>query len=179
MIRKILRKRKFRKIFDIYEQIDSKEVEKKGNAIKDTEHGLFVPSSMNHVFDFFEEIGLDKYKNFLDLGSGDSRIVLIASLFTQAAGIESDDELHKRGILIKNKLKLNADLVKANFIEKDISKYDAIYMYPDKHFTTELNRKISKELNGDLLLYSNTFLPSGLKIKETKIDWLKFCICKK
>ena len=39
------------------------------------------PSGTQDIYDFFVKIKLERYKNFIDLGSGDGKVVLIASLF--------------------------------------------------------------------------------------------------
>lgn len=168
----------FRKIFEIYQEEDSKEEKRRGNVLKDTFKGYFVPSDMKKVYDFFKLIKLERYKNFIDLGSGDGRIVLIASLFTKSAGIENDEELYEKSRRMKKRLGLDAELKKGDYMDFNISGYDAVYMYPDKPFTKDLNDKLKKELKGDLLLFSGTFLPEALETREIKVDWMKFYICR-
>jgi hypothetical protein len=168
----------FKQIFDVYNKGDEKEEKKRGNVLKDTSKGFYVPSDMKKVYEFFKKIKLEKYKSFVDLGSGDGRIALIASLFTKSSGIEVDDALYDKSIAIKDKLKLECNLVKGDFMDFDISQYDAVYMYPDKVFSKKMNEKLKKELKGDLLLFSDTFLPEALETREIDIDWMKFCICR-
>ena len=172
------RDKAFSKILEAYKEEDSKEEKTRGNVLKDTSKGYFVPSNMKKAYDFFKLIKLEKYRNFIDLGSGDGRIVLIASLFTKSAGIESDEEIYEKSRIMKKKLGLNAVLKKVDYMGFDISKYDAVYMYPDKEFTKALTDKLKKELKGDLLLFSGTFLPEALETREIKVDWMEFYICR-
>ncbi|MCX6707098.1 MAG: hypothetical protein NT001_03075, partial [Candidatus Woesearchaeota archaeon] len=145
------RDKMFRKILEKYQGEDSKEEQRRGNVLKDTSKGYFVPSNMKKVYDFFNMVKLEKYKSFVDLGSGDGRVVLIASLFTKSAGIESDEELYEKSRRMKKKLGLDAELKKGDYMDLDISKYGAVYMYPDKEFTNAINDKLKKELKGDFL----------------------------
>jgi len=83
----------------------------------------------------------------LDLGSGDGKIVLIASLFTKsAAGIEFDEELVKKGIEIRDKLGLKCDLICADYMEHDFSQYDILFINPDKSFHHGLEEKLLREM---------------------------------
>src|SRR3989344_348569 len=73
-----------------------------------TEKGFWNASIAEEVYQAFKKIKLNKFKNFLDIGSGDGKVVLIASLFFKnAEGIEIDQFLHNKAIEIKNKLKIN------------------------------------------------------------------------
>ena len=169
------------RIIEAYDKQDSIEEEKRGNVLKDTANGFFVPSHMEFVHRLFREIGLERYNSILDLGSGDGRIVLIASLFTKAEGIESDSELHKKAVRMREKLCISpekAELINADFMGHDISKHDVIYMYPDKPISRELNEKLKKELRGTLILFSDSFVPEGLETRDIEIEWQKFCICR-
>ena len=119
------------------------------------------------IYDFFVKIKLQQYKNFIDLGSGDGKVVLIASLFVKATGIEFDKELVKTGVKIRDELKLKAEFIKGDFLEHDISKYDFIFINPDKGFDKGLEEKLIKEMNGKLFVYNNIFLPRFLKKGKT------------
>lgn len=178
IIKEVIRKRRFNRIKKSYDEKDDAEVSIRGNVLKDTSYGFFVPSNMDKVFELFSMIELQKYRNFVDLGSGDGRIVLIASLFTKATGIESDSELHKESLEMMNKLGLKARFEQGDYMEHDISRYDAVYMYPDKKISPGLNKKLKKELKGELIIYTNMFLPKELETREIKIDYIDFYICK-
>ncbi len=136
--------------------------------IKDTGVGYWGISVADDLFELFKRIKLDKHKNFLDLGSGDGKVVMIASLFTKATGIEADEELHNFAKEIKKKLKTmagKASLINENFYDHDISKYDVIFYNPDQN-PEKISPKFSKELKGKLIVYGPHFHPENLK-KET------------
>jgi hypothetical protein len=131
--------------------------------VRDTEVGIWGISAADNVFNFFKKIKLNRYKNFLDLGSGDGKVVLIASLFTNAAGIEYDKELAEKSTEIRDKLKLKCELIQGDFLKYDWSKYDIIFINPDKGFHKGTEDKLLKELNGKLFVYNFVFEPRFLK----------------
>lgn len=118
---------------------------------------------MSEVFTLFKKLNLKKYKNFIDLGSGDGRIAHIASLFTNAKGIESDDELHAKSLEMKKKLKSKAEFIKGDFLKHDLSQYDIVFCFPDKPLHYGLEEKLLKELNGKFILYGPNVYPVKLK----------------
>lgn len=136
---------------------------------KDTEKGIWGVTPCEDLFNLFIKIELEKYKAFLDIGSGDGRAVLIAALFgINAVGIEFDGELIKISNEIKNKLKIeNAKFLKKDFFEEDFSKYDILFINPDKGFHLGLEDKLMKELKGRLFVYNQIFTPRFLKKART------------
>ena len=149
--------------------------------IKDTDKGIWGYSDPDAIFELFKEIKLDKHKRFLDLGSGDGSIVLIASLFgIEAVGIEDDDELYRIGndiidesyelYEIRNdikelpnlKTKPECKFIKGDYMEHDFKGYDLIFINPDKEFHLGLEEKLQKEMNGKLYVYNNIFRPVTL-----------------
>ena len=138
-------------------------------TVKDTEKGIWGPSGSLNVYNLFVKVGLSKYKKFIDLGSGDGKVVLIASLFTQAEGIEFDKEFLEVGKKIKDKLKLDAKFIRGDFLKHDLSSYDFIFINPDKGFEYDLEEKLLKEMQpkAKLFVYNNIFLPRFLKKGKT------------
>ena len=64
-----------------------------------TEKGFWNASIAEEVYEVFKKIKLNQFKNFLDVGSGDGKVVFIASLFCKNAdGIEIDQFLHNKAI---------------------------------------------------------------------------------
>lgn len=128
-----------------------------------------------------------KYKicrSFCDLGSGDGRVVLLASLFNikKAVGIESDLWLHNVSNHIKNHINLE-HFWKAKFIRNDFSKhnvrgYDYVFVSPDKPFYRGLEEKFQKELDGKLIVYGHeTFQPTTLKcLHRFNLNNELFCV---
>ena len=140
-------------------------------ALKDTGYGYWGISSIEIIWDLFNKINLGSFKNFLDVGSGDGKVVLVASLFTDATGIELDKELYDKGVEIRNKLSLGrASFVQENYYDEDFSQYDILYHFPDQPMK-KLERKLLKEMRGILVHYGNFFKPLQLKKeKEFKVD---------
>lgn len=132
----------------------------------DTAKGIWGTAITQDIYDFFVKIKLNKYKNFIDLGSGDGKIVLIASLFgVNVTGIEFDKDLIKTSIKIRDELKLKTEFIQGDFLKHDLSKYDFIFINPDKGFHLGLEDKLLKEMSptAKLFVYNNIFLPRFLK----------------
>ena len=140
---------------------------KKGKLpLRETAAGFWGTSICDEIFKIFKRINLQKFKNFLDVGSGDGRVVLIASLFTKATGIELDLQLYKKSLEIGNKLQLNAKFIHDDFFEHDFSNYDILFCYPDKPLHHGLGHKLGEELKGKLILYGHHLYPIPLHKKE-------------
>ena len=43
--------------------------------MRDTEVGFWGTAACDDVFELFQKINLSKFKNFIDLGSGDGKVV--------------------------------------------------------------------------------------------------------
>jgi len=147
--------------------------------VRPTELGYSGSASADAVHEFFKKIGLDKYKSFLDLGSGDGKIVLIASLFTKATGIEIDEELIKISEDMKSKLNLNnAEFFKKDFLLIDILGYDVIFINPDQPMY-EIEKKLRNEMTAEqrLIVFGGLYKPLNMKLEnEFKIDGVLFGI---
>jgi SAM-dependent methyltransferase len=152
---------------EVYDRLDRDSLEKGILPMHSTQDGFWGSSNIDIVYDFFVKVGLEKYKRFLDLGSGDGRIVLLASIFTDATGAETDQELFERAVKIRDSLGLKAEFLKKNYLDINFEDYDFIYVYPDKRFSPELEKKLKKELKGKLFVYSSVYLPYFLKKGKT------------
>ncbi len=150
--------------------------------VKDTGIGFWGPSVSSEVYEAFKKLGLSKCKSFVDLGSGDGKVTLLAALFCKSAlGIEYDKELHEKAIDIKGSLTVNnADFVKGNFMNHDLSRYDTIFCAPDKPMERGLGAKLEKELNGNLIVQGHHFHPLNLKKKKSvKVNDMLFTVYSK
>ena len=157
---------KFNEIKKEYDQFYNELLSKGQLVQRDTDRGYWGASVTDEVFELFNKLDLSKYKHFLDMGSGDGKVAFIASLFTNSTGIEYDKELHLKGLEIKNKLDLNTELIKGDFFNHDFSKYDIIYLYSDKPFYRDIEKKMIKELKGILVVYGSHYMPTVLKRKK-------------
>ncbi|HLD42456.1 MAG TPA: hypothetical protein VJB08_00525 [Candidatus Nanoarchaeia archaeon] len=132
---------------------------------KSTEKGFWGCSILAEVYELFEKIGLDSYASFVDLGSGDGRVVLVASLFTKAWGIEIDDELIEVSNALKEKVRCpNAEFKKTDFFDVDLSAYAVLFLFPDKPLAA-LEDKIRGAKN-KLILYGPHFHPLKMRLKR-------------
>lgn len=152
---------KFNQIKQAFLELENSLQKGKGLVYR-TEKGIYGTTGMDRIFNFFKEINLQDYKHLLDLGSGDGRVVLIASLFTKATGIEYDAELNKIAIEIRDKLNLECDILTGDYMQHDFTQYDIVFINPD-HDLSDLSKKLRSELKGSLFIYNELFSPEGLR----------------
>ena len=62
-----------------------------------------------------------------------------------------------------DKLNLKANLIQGDFMAHDLSKYDIIFINPDKPFNKGLEQKLIKEMRGILLVYNQIYRPENMK----------------
>lgn len=134
-----------------------------------TKKGFWNASISDEIYKAFKIIGLPQFKNFLDLGSGDGKVVLIASLFCEnAEGVEIDNFLHKKAIRIQTKLGLrNVKFHNKDFFEHDISSYDVLFLSPDVPLERGIESKLLREMKGKLIHYGHHFHPRFLKKEDS------------
>ena len=130
-----------------------------------TEKGFWNAAVTDEIYESFKKIKLGGFRNFLDIGSGDGKVVLIAALFCKnAEGVEIDDLLHHKAIEIQTKLQIeNAKFHNLDFFEHDFSKYDVLFLAPDAPLERGLENKLLKEMTGKLIHYGHHFHPKSLK----------------
>ena len=161
--------KKFKQIQSKYFEENKKLLKKGYLPLGETSKGFWGSAVMSEVFALFKKLNLGKYKNFIDLGSGDGRVAIIASLFTNATGVEGDKDLHEKSLEMKNKLKSNAMFIHGDFLKHDLSQYDVIFCFPDKPLHYGLEEKLLKELKGKFILYGPNIYPVKLK-EELKLN---------
>ena len=164
---------KFRQIKAEYDKFYRDFLKKGQLPMGDTEAGFWGTAATDDIMELFRKIHLEKFESFIDLGSGDGKVVLIASLFTKAAGIEFDKDLHAKAVEIREKVGISAEraeLICGDFLKHDLSKYDIVFINPDKSFDRGLEEKLKKELKGILLVYNMVYAPDSMK--KDKTYWL-------
>ncbi|MDO8642045.1 MAG: methyltransferase [Candidatus Woesearchaeota archaeon] len=161
-------------IADEYHLLAGKMLQKK-TFMKPTSIGYFAGARIDDIHDIFEKIHLEKYKKFIDLGSGDGRVVLMAAAYTNAVGVELDDELFATAQRMQKKLGVkHGALKKALFVKKNyltdihLGEYDVIFINPDNPLY-ELEKKLGKEMKKDaiLIVYNAVYAPLNMKLKKT------------
>ncbi len=137
--------------------------------LRSTEKGFWNGSISDEIYEIFTTIALGKFNNFLDIGSGDGKVALIASLFCKKAeGVEVDSMLHNKAIEIRDKLKINnAIFHNKDFFKHDFSKYDVLFVAPDAPMERGLESKLLKEMKGKLIHLGHHFHPRFLKKEES------------
>ena len=130
-----------------------------------TQTGFWNASLSDEIFAAFKKLNLNEFKNFLDLGSGDGKVTMLAGLFCEnAEGVEIDPMLHLKAIEVKNKFNArNVHFHNKDFMHHDLKDYDAIFISPDAPLERGVERKLLQELNGKLILFGNHFHPKILQ----------------
>ena len=130
-----------------------------------TAKGFWNAAIADEVYESFKKIKLNQFKNFLDIGSGDGKVVLIASLFCKnAEGIEIDDYLHNKAIMMQIRFGLNnVKFHNKDFFEHDFSKYDILFLSPDSSLERGMETKLLREMKGKLIHYGYHFHPRFLR----------------
>jgi len=125
--------------------------------------GFFHHSNLEIMFEIFKS--LKNYKNFLDLGSGDGRIVFLASIFFNSSGIEKNKKLYNLSLFHKKNLGINVNFENFDYYKKDLDKYDLIFINPDSNLNNL--EKYFFNFNSHYLINVTLFKPRYLlKIKE-------------
>ena len=168
----------FKKIDSYFEDFDKQLIKERGALYWDTNKGIYGTANCKNVFEFFKKINLQDADSFLDLGSGDGRVVMVASLFTTALGVESDPELIEMSNRVKNELNINCNFGNSDFTEMDLSKYNVIFINPDQSFSKEFETKLKNELSGKLYIHNEIFQPSilnkGQKFWQNQIPIVEY-----
>ena len=137
--------------------------------MRSTEKGFWNASSSDEVYEAFKKLKLHKFRNFMDIGSGDGKVVLIAALFCKnAEGIEIDDLLHSKALEMRAKFGFgNAAFHNKDIFEHDLSKYDILFLAPDAPLERGLENKLLKEMKGKLIHFGHHFHPKSLKKEDS------------
>jgi SAM-dependent methyltransferase len=123
--------------------------------------GLFYPSLLEDVQPAFER-HLGTGTRFLDLGSGDGRILFLANLLgAHATGIEYDAqlvEISRKALTALDDLVdgQRVEIVQGDFFEETWSGYDVVYYFDLSSFEAErIREKLLKDLDPGALLLVN------------------------
>lgn len=139
----------------------------------------FVPTADKKVDILMENLEIKKWQNFLDLGSGNWKILeAVENKYKKKYGnldwltltwIENSPYPYKLSMERKEKNNLNYEIKKTDFFKEDFSKYDVIYSYTITYLMNKIRNKIKKECNPWTIFYSNSFkIPLVKEIKKIK-----------
>lgn len=163
MIFSVDRKTSFHRVAARFERRYRSLQETRGAPYRLTAKGAWAASTAEAVYSFFEALPLDRYRLFLDAGSGDGIVICIAGLFTRAIGIEVDPDLCRTAQRLAGELDLTGRVgfVCGDFLRLPIRKADCLYVYPDKPFDALADGL--EGWRGDLLVYGPHFPLRGFK----------------
>lgn len=163
---------KLRLIRDWYETHDAMIRKREGKPFFRTQFGLWGAAGMLDMFEFFMKIDSGRFR-FADYGSGDGRIVLVAALFGDAAGIEGEEALVRVGERAKKELiKKIPELERATFkvgdyYEEAHDDYDLLFFFPDHAFPEEFQKQLLRDFHGYVLVYNKIHAPEHLTKGKT------------
>lgn len=140
-----------------------------------TRAGLWAPSDIDEVWEALHLLGAARCRHVADLGSGDGRVVLTASLLTQATGLEASRSMvdHSRGLAARLNLP-RASFKQTSFWEEDLGQYDLIYTFPDKPLDG-LSQRLPPDWPGRLVVYGGRFLPANLHCQRHLMVGATYC----
>ncbi len=136
-----------------------------GPGYRPTARGLWAPADCAEVGELFARLRLGGCRRFLDLGSGDGRVVMLASLFTRAEGVEIDRALCARARAISAALGLK----RASFAEGDCRRRPWRGTIPLRLPDLPLvaGRPLPSDWGGRLVVYGAKFAPPGMNRRAT------------
>ena len=99
-----------------------------------TSLGAWAASVPEHVYYFFQQLGLERRQLLIDLGSGDGLVSCIAGLFTRSVGMEIDRWLCHVARQSISALGLDdrVAVICGDYLTQQIRRADCLYIYPDK-----------------------------------------------
>jgi len=130
--------------------------------------GLFYPSLLEDLFPALDTT-LRTGTRFIDLGSGDGRVVFLAALLGgKATGIEYDRELHRIALQALHQIEDlipagRADLRRGDFFKEDLASYDVLFYFTSgTRHEDRLLDKIRREMSpSGILMLAYPYGPLG------------------
>jgi SAM-dependent methyltransferase len=118
----------------------------------------FVPSRLKNIKRVFNEVGINSTTKFIDLGSGDGRIVFVAaSLGALATGVEINPYLVIWCRLINIFKRNKAKFIRGSYFKINLAEYNFVFLYLYPEVALKLEQKIFSELKPGSIVVANTF----------------------
>lgn len=149
--------------------------------MRSTAKGFWSHALSDEVFAALKRVAKPHHR-FLDIGSGDGRVVLLASLLcSKAEGVECDQELHDHAVAMQRKLGINnASFHLKDFYKHDLSAYDLLFINPDAPFHRGVEDKLLAEMKGSLLVHGPHFEPRYLRqVDRLEVNGTPFTVWEK
>jgi hypothetical protein len=164
------RREAFTRIKAYFDEKDRERARKGKLPLGSTEKGFWGVAHLDDVYAWAEKIALHEKPAFLDLGSGDGRVALVAALFTNATGIEYDETLHTLAEQAKKDLGIDARFVRSDYNEHSLAPYPVLFTYADHNFNWLEAKRHELTREHVLYCYHDTFHPHFLT--KGKILWI-------
>jgi hypothetical protein len=159
---------KFRIIEGYFTRLDAQRKATGKPLHEGTAHGIWGPTHMLDAYELFLRMRLDGRGPFVDLGSGDGRIALLAALFTESCGFEGDKSLSAIADQAKRALQGRMPelgrcvLVHGDYATADLSRFGVLFTFADHPWDPGFEKMLAERCRGVLLSYNNIFLPKTL-----------------
>lgn len=130
----------------------------------------FYPSKTKPLNDLIKELNLNGNLNFIDIGSGDGRIVMWgAKQGFNADGIEFNPflTLYSRLLIFIRGLGKRAKIYNKDFNQHDYSKYNFAYLYIFPEHMDKISDKLFNEMQKGSVVVTNTFKFTTLSPDKT------------
>ena len=117
----------------------------------------YVPTRQVDVEEIFNNLVISKKTRFVDLGSGDGKLVLFAAKKgINATGYEINPILWAISSYRLRNYK-NANIKYSNMWSADISSADVVFVFLATKYMSKLERKLNAEMSQDSILVSYVF----------------------
>lgn len=127
----------------------------------------FVKTADKKVDAFIRHLRLRPWQKFLDLGSGDGKILhAVEDAYVRdhwsvdglyLYGIERSPFPYQESVERKKKYGLHYTVQKKDFFSESLTEYDIIYIYMITYLMSKIWRKIESECKSGTLVYTNGF----------------------
>jgi protein-L-isoaspartate O-methyltransferase len=164
------KEKRFLAIKEYFAALDAKKEKKEEKLVFETEKGIFGTSNVQDIYDWLTSLELSEDIVFLDLGSGDGRVAIVADLFCTTKGIEYDAELVEASKKHAKALESTAELVQGDYTDIDYNDAQIVFCYADHEFSKELVTKLKEQFSGTLYVYQGTFFPNNAT--KGKTTWI-------
>ena len=134
---------------------------------------VYIPTPKNIVREMLKLAGVRRGELVYDLGAGDGRILVEATrrFGARSVGIEIDPERVSR---INERLKstgVAAEVIRADFMNIDLSRADVIAIYLSDSVNVRLGPKLARELKEGARVVSLDYVLPGWRVeKELEVE---------
>src|SRR3990167_8901150 len=132
----------------------------------------YVPTSKKHIDEILKKANLKKGQAFMELGSGDGRIVrrAVQSYGVRGIGVDINSLLIVLSRILAGRQHLkDISFIRRNIFDVDFSQADIIYMFLMPETIKKLLPKMEKEVRKGALVISHGFKITGWEKKMSHL----------